>query len=829
MELKEYQKATLKQIKNYLELLTKEKSEGNLKHASMDAWNQFGLKKSYQERKNGLDHDLPNFCLKVPTGGGKTFLAVKSIDLINMHFRKSKTGLFLWIVPSNQIYSQTIKNLRDREHPYRQHLDIASGGRTLILEKTDKFAPIDTEENLVILMLMLPSANRKTKESLRIFKDNGGFQSFFPDEDNIIEQEKIISRFPNLDFYGNKEGFWQRQIKTSLGNTLRILSPVIILDEGHKAYSEQAQETLRGFNPCLILELSATPSNLSNILVDIRGIELSRAEMIKLDLHVINKTSPDWKDTLLASFEKRNFLEEKAKEYEANTNNYIRPICLIQVERTGRDQRGGKFIHSEDVREYLIKKLGIPENQVAVTSSELKEIEGIDLLSRNCQIRYIITKQALQEGWDCPFAYVLAVLTNPQSKNALTQLVGRILRQPNARKTKVRELDESYVFTFQQKATLLLQTIKNGFEQEGLGDLVSNIIQTEDIDNTIQEPRIIKAREKFKESIDHLYLPMFVIKDNNNWQLVNYEQNILSQVNWNNINLDNILDIKLDSKENEDIEVGVNLSKDIKKVIVGRIIEKEVSGGINLDHNFITRQLLDIVPNPWKAFEISNRIFLNLSNKYPIKTLSTNLVFIIEELKKTLQEELDRLAMIVFSDLIKQDTLRFMVVGKKINYKLPNEIEVKQTATTLTKISNEPLQSSLFDFVPKEDFNDVERDVAWYLEDQEKMFFWFRNRARNDYSVQGWKKQKIYPDFLFTTNQNKKSVIDKLYLVETKGLHLKDNEDTQYKKSVFDLCNELAEIKNLDDLGLELQNIPIKFEVLYEDEWKRKLNEMFIK
>ena len=82
----------------------------------------------------------------------------------------------------------------------------------------------------------------------------------------------------------------------------------------------------------------------------------------------------------------------------------------------------------------------------------LKEVDDIGgLLSRNCPIRYIITKQALQEGWDCPFAYVLAVLTNPGSKTALTQLVGRIFAATGcARKTGNPWLDESYVFCFQR-------------------------------------------------------------------------------------------------------------------------------------------------------------------------------------------------------------------------------------------------------------------------------------------------------------------------------------------------------------------------------------------
>ena len=321
MELKEYQEKALNQVSIYLRNLFEWRNKNYLvvksvgKEASIDfplkAWVQSEVTRPYKSRRNGLGEDVPNFCLKIPTGGGKTLLAVKAIDLINTQYIKKHTGLILWVVPTTQIYRQTIQSLRDRNHSYRQNLDIASGGRTLIVEKTDHFSPQDLEENLVVLMLMLPSASRKTKETLKLFQDNGGFQEFFPPEDNIKLQKQLLEQIPNLDYFGNETGFWGKQIKTSMGNTLRLLSPIIIVDEGHKAYSEIALGTLYGFNPSVIVELSATPTENSNILVDIRGIELNREEMIKLDLHITNKASPDWKDTLLASVNHRNVLEEK--------------------------------------------------------------------------------------------------------------------------------------------------------------------------------------------------------------------------------------------------------------------------------------------------------------------------------------------------------------------------------------------------------------------------------------------------------------------------------------------------------------------------------------
>lgn len=835
MELKEYQIRTLSEIKSYFELLAdwRKKAEQILE-AEIDfpakAWEKAGTGRSYMPRKNGIGEPLPNFCLKIPTGGGKTLLAVKMIDLVNMVYRKKRTGLVLWIVPTTQIYRQTIQNLKDRDHPYRQHLDLASGGRTVILEKTDRFSPLDVEENLVVLMLMLPSANRQTKETLKVFKDSGGFQDFFPAEDDVKNQEKVLQNIPNLDTYHQEKGFWGKQIKTSLGNTLRTLSPIIILDEGHKAYSEGAQNTLRGFNSCMIVELSATPSQKSNILVDISGRELHREEMIKLDLHVVNKVSPDWKDTLLAGVNKRNVLEQKAREYEANSGVNIRPICVIQAERTGKEQRGTRYIHSEDIREHLIRTVGIPAEEVAVKTSEKDELKEVDdvggLMGRDCKIRYIITKQALQEGWDCAFAYVLVILTNPASKNALTQLVGRILRQPGARKTRIVELDESYVFCFKQSANALLTSIRDGFSREGLGDLKSQIVT--DLEEAGEQPdRLIKIRDRFKKSASSAILPVFMVQRNRSWKPVNYEMDIAAQIPWDYVDLEPVRSLTLSMSEEKDIEHIATLSEDIKKVIEEKETIKLKEGGIRVDPVFMTRQICDIVPNPWMAHEFAQATLIHLAEKYDHKMIANNFVFIIEELRKQLEREKDRLSENIFRQMLASGRMRFLVIGEKFDFTFPKSIKVKPAAKTLNRKDGRPLQLSLFEFIPEDEFNETEKAVAWYLEGQKRLFFWYRNRSRHDYAIQGWRKHKIYPDFIFTsTSSENENDYEQVYVVETKGLHLIGSQDTNYKRKMFSLCNKEAKSRTWNELGPAMKDKVMRFEVLAEDEWEAKLNEM---
>lgn len=836
MELKEYQKKVLKIVKDYSEALVEAKQK-YYKALEIDpdiakdvnypkrAWEKI-VGGNYIERKNGLGELLPDFYIKVPTGGGKTILACHSIDYINKLYLKKQTGLILWIVPTTQIYRQTLSTLKNREHPNRQVLDISSGGRVLIKEKTDLFTKQDIQESLVILLLMLPSASRQNKETLRMFRDQGGFTDFFPAEEDYPGHAELTKQIQNLECFGKENEFFGRTIKTSLGNTLKLIKPFIIIDEGHKAYSETARSTIRNFNPSVILEMSATPPPNVNKLIEISGKELNDEEMIKLDIHLINKSSFDWKNTLVASFERRNELEKIANEYKANTNVYIRPINLIQVERTGKEQRTARYIHSEDAKEFLIKQCGVPEEHIAIKSSDKDDIEGINLLSEDCQIRYIITKQALQEGWDCPFAYILTILTNPTSEVGITQLIGRILRQPYARKTNVKALDESYVFCFRPNAAELVRNIKSGLEGEGLGDIAGRIVldDGDSVNGEILKDKEICFRDRFKKYEGRIFLPKFVIQEKSNWRDLNYDVDILGNIDWDKIKLDGLKTISLSALKIKEQEIvyGIGESEDV-------IVEHnrfERPGTLEIDEVFLARQILDIIPNPWIAYEIGKKALKVFIKKDGIEKATSNFVFIIEEIKKLLEKERDRLAEGVFRELITNKRLFFFLLMGKGAFVIPNRIKVKSNKG-LVRQDNSPLQNSLLDYVPSEGINDLEKSVAIYLDIQEKLLWWYRNISRQDFNIQGWKRNKIYPDFIASIrSKQKKDELEGIYVLETKGLHLK-NEDTAYKQNVFTLCNELGVKATWEDLGFDFPEHKFEFQVIYEDEWKSKINKMF--
>ena len=277
----EYQTKVLDTLNDYLDVLKEHKSKANdvaavaAQNPTIDipipdfakgAWDEMKAKDAlpasradypFSERLDGVGRPVPNVTFKVPTGGGKTFLAVNAVSRVLGRYLNKSTGFVLWIVPNDAIYAQTLKRLKDRQHPYRQTLDRAAAGKVKIYEKSDRLDARDVEENLCVMILMLQSANRQTQDSLKMFRDRGDVHGFTPFEGDQAAHEALSQAIPNLATYDQADGVapWA-MIKDSLGNALRIIQPIVVLDEGQKAISELAFKTLYGFNPSIVIELS---------------------------------------------------------------------------------------------------------------------------------------------------------------------------------------------------------------------------------------------------------------------------------------------------------------------------------------------------------------------------------------------------------------------------------------------------------------------------------------------------------------------------------------------------------------------------------------------
>lgn len=135
-------------------------------------------------------------------------------------------------------------------------------------------------------------------------------------------------------------------------------------------------------------------------------------------------------------------------------------------------------------------------------------------------------------------------------------------------------------------------------------------------------------------------------------------------------------------------------------------------------------------------------------------------------------------------------------------------------------------QENLFKYVPGEDITGLEKSVAFYLESQQQLLWWYRNMSRTGYRIQGWRPHRVYPDFIAASKSAENSGYDKVFVLETKGDQLSGNPDTEYKRKLLALCNEQAVERSLDELYSEELGRSFVFEMIDESSWENQLNKL---
>lgn len=444
MELKDYQADVLADLSKYLETLLE--CKGHLPNAFTKYWKDRGVLN--QAYKNNIT-EVPHVCVKVPTAGGKTFIAVNALDRIFSAFAEynpTRPKFVVWLVPSLTILEQTVNNLSNIDHPYRQRLNNLFNGRVQIYEKADVlqgagFNADTVKEQLSVVVMSFDSLKATNKENRKAFQENGYLASFLNDDSEVVEPLEGTD-------------------PSALINVMRSLKPIVVVDESHNAESTLSVDMLRNLNPSFIFDLTATPRDNSNIISYVDSLRLKKQNMVKLPVIVANQRSQE--DVIMAALNMRRQLEEFAKKAEKQGGGYIRPIVLFQAEPKNKDDT----TTFEKVREILLE-LNIPLEHIAIKTANINELKNVDLMSRDCQVRYIITVNALKEGWDCPFAYVLATLANKSSVVDVTQILGRVLRMSYARRHSIELLNLSYVFTSSSHFQNTLSQVVAGLNKAG--------------------------------------------------------------------------------------------------------------------------------------------------------------------------------------------------------------------------------------------------------------------------------------------------------------------------------------------------------------------------
>ncbi len=455
MNLKDYQKDTLAVLRRFLEEARIAGPKAAYEKITREPEQAQRLGRYGDEYRplEGLP-SVPYVCLRLPTGGGKTILGAHAVTIAREAWIEKDYPLILWLVPSNTIRVQTADALKNTKHPYRRVLDEEFEGRVRVFDIVDfaQIRPHDLRENLCIVV--------GTIQTLRVSNTDG--RKVYAHHEELEPHFTAVSQStPDLERVGNNgDG-----IRYSFANLLHLHRPLMIVDEAHNAVTGLTREAQLRVNPCAIIEFTATPRLASNTLHSVTAQELKRAEMIKLPIVLSEHTN--WQNAVNGAIISRAKLAEAAKK----DTGYIRPIVLFQAQPRDQD------VTVDVLKKHLLEVEQIPESKIAVVTGDQRELDGIDLFDRNCPIEYIITIQALKEGWDCSFAYVFCSVSNIRSATDVEQLLGRVLRMPEARRRCVPELNKAYAHisepSFQQAAKALCdKMVAMGFDEEEAQGLI---------------------------------------------------------------------------------------------------------------------------------------------------------------------------------------------------------------------------------------------------------------------------------------------------------------------------------------------------------------------
>ncbi len=831
MELKPYQQHVINDLDKFLEHL-------NESGGSSVAFSKFWEDRAgeYQMNPDGTysgmapyKDNIPgaaHIAIKVPTAGGKTFIACNALNSIAKSFDTAKPKAVVWLVPWSNLLQQTAGNLSNPSHPYREKLNALFGNCVEVLEKEQLlqgagFNPTSVKEQLNIFVFNFSSIriNSRKKDDRKVYEQNGALEPFrdFVDPDIVLE--------------GTDE--------TALINVIRSLHPIVVVDESHNAESDLSVEMLNNLNPSFVLDLTATPKENSNIISYVNAIALKKENMVKLPVIVYNHHKKE--EVVSSALHLQLRLELLAIEEEKVTGKHMRPIVLFQAQSNIKGKDTTTYLH---IKEQLVE-LKIPEEQIKIKVSGLDELKGIDLMSRDCEVRYIITINALKEGWDCPNAYILASLANKSSAVDVEQILGRVLRQPHITRHQSPLLNLSFVLSASSRFQATLDNIVQALQESGFSkddyyaeeapklstesdraenpedinieevdfnpevepsteqigatnDIVKQITERAEAegksfeqkaesyteDNTEyllramgKQPKKYKIEEQFLEAANGIKIPQFhrVVPKDELHDTIMFDELKQGEQLLNRNSLLNGFEIASKSTAMDSVETAQAFQVDFSEI--------KKTATINKLTDQTKSMLADTILSKPKENQIKDITKLIVQKLGDMTSISH------DDLTKYITRVFENLSSDQLRDIINNEFLWIAKIKAKVKQLETeyvkkrfqelldtNEIIVKPSfsfSPTLTYLKECPvINKSLYE--REASVNSFERDVITNIASLDNVHFWHRNLGKGKgFALNGFDGNH-YPDFIIYTEKKN------LLLLETKGDHL-DNNDSMSK------------------------------------------------
>lgn len=767
LPLKEYQERTLETLTEYYQNCLR------LQNANTAFYD---LTERPYAAVDGLP-GMPYVCLRLPTGGGKTFVACHAVSITASELLKTESPIVLWLVPSNAIRDQTLNALKNRGHPYRDALESARRNvEILTIGEALYLSPHILNTKTTIIVSTMQAFRVEDTDGRKVYEDSGALMGHFTHlPDDVLTE---IERDNGKPVY-------------SLANLLCVKRPLVIVDEAHNARTELSFETLARFNPSAIIEFTATPDteqNPSNVLYTVSAAELQAEDMIKMPIQL--ETDPDWKRLLSAAIAQRNTLEVDAAKERGETDEYIRPVMLIQAQPRRRDR---ETLTVEVVEKCLLEEHNIPEEQIARATGEDRGLEGVDINDPECQIRYVITVQALREGWDCPFAYVLCSVAEMRSSTAVEQILGRVMRLPKAQRKKQESLNSAYAFVASQNfyktaSTLTDGLVQNGFEKQAAAELIrpTNEQQGElpSLGGMIQsdtEPTPAARGETFE-------VPKLMVKRDQTY--LDFEASRFLETVWQLSECDAELseeEFPSEFNTGERGEVGLSQEGRVEIRFLGQLHQQ--MSFLAPDDNWDATQLANWLDRTIKHLDILQREslpFLQRLVKYlveersiPIEILIRNKYALKDAAEKKIDNHRQNIHQATYENFLLPECATPVVVSPDHYFSFEPHSYPYNTRYT----GHYQFQKHYYTDVGELKSDGEEFQCAQFIDTLPEVKFWVRNLERQP-RFSFWLQtstDKFYPDFVGL-------LTDGRYLVvEYKGVHLWSADDASEKREIGEL------------------------------------------
>lgn len=524
---------------------------------------------------------------------------------------------------------------------------------------------------------------------------------------------------------------------------------VLIIDEAHKNTDTKiANEIVQYINPEIIVETTATPKNKQySYSVVMKMEDVVKSGIITKGLKINHKqmTTPDIRNYVLSeSLNTLYELEQKVKETTELGFKTYQPLLLIQVPNNSQE--------TLDEIELFYAERGLSrENRNLAVYTSKDYTDELDTISNDENIKILIFKQAISEGWDCPRASILTFVRDPRTHSLTVQTIGRIMRMVH-RKHYPIELDMlNYGYIFAEDDT---NTVLHNIQSELMDTVyIANSLK-EDLLEGLTLNQFKKTTWKQKLSISNLRVLRAV--HNVNWkELLDLNPTITWSLTQGEIN-----SVKFDTHEAITV-AKEELSADLlsKRDLVS--IQTLNSKRIGLDKSIVK--------------EIESLLLKEgIQNLEVLKTLASesNLTVILNEVNKIKQ--------ILLSSLNNEEIL--------IDWTPAESHSISQQSAL-----SYPFEKHLYERVSIQDGNTLEERFSKFIDSQESVIAWMKNgdSGSEHFSIayqEGTKYREFFPDYLVETT-------DTVYILDTKGVGLLDKYETHLKQN--SLINFVSKYQSL--------------------------------